>query len=1082
MADSKIKTFDVKDSSIMESFLSNYAKLEKTESLVKTEPSALQKTEAKTRIAVLNDTNEDPPDANNLLKSVLDYVQRNENERVHRLAFEVDPTIQNAYQSVYRQKKRLIPDTILKRVAINDELVAAIVQTRCNQMAPFGRPRPDRFSIGYLIEPEPGILAQLTIEEKETLHKRIKVAIDRLYTCGSTKGWSDKDSLTLPQCLIKWTRNVCTVGRIATEIIKVYNHSGQKVFHSFRPIDAGTIYYATPQKSAAENVRMQAKKLLETLNNEKLDPRRFEADEYAYIQVIDGQPRQAFTEDECVVYNFYPIIDIELDDYPVTPIDTAITAITTHINISTHSKMYFQSGRATKGMIVIKSDDVDEKVVANWKQQFNAQINNVNNSHRLPLLSVGQKDDIIWQPIDAARDMEFQYLSDMNARVIMSAFQISPEELTGFSYLSRGTNSQALSECFSPNTKIITTDGHKAACEILGNLKEKNIIVWTGKKWNEAKIFWTGKKNLSITKLECGLELSTSPDHRFKVIDENGEPIWKNQSDLKIGDCVLVNKNIIDGNIKHVPIYDGKQLTLEIMEVLGWMIGDGCHVQARQRSGASIHLFFHHEKERDIWEKYEKILKDFGVQARNQEFNISQEEIDEIKIRHGFKNVSNNRIKTIIYDTKFINWLESIGFKSSSQGKEIPDFLFSVPLQYRAAFLRGFFSADGGKLNNTGSVCLTVQNEKLRNQTRELLISMGIRTLPCKGILRRSGFNGIQQKTFSHKLFIKDRGIFWDLIGFIQPHKQLCVNKREKWKINEWPDAVLSNLAKKCLNEVPRNLINKSAHDTLVCVAKGTKKCTLSFIKNILEKSALELPNWLKDFNCEKIESIESTNQIIEMVDITVFDDEHSFILNGFQVHNSNNEYKLLAHRDLGIKPLLLNFEDFVNAKIFPLIDPDLAKICRVKFVGLDAETREKEGILIQQNQQLHYTYNQILEEVEKPLISKEMAGDFPLNPLFQAVLKDYLTFGEILEYFFNKKGASKDPQFSFYQNQSWIAWQQIQQTNVQQQQALQAQTSQLSDQEREQHYNQGAQDESHNKDLVSTLDSVVSALKPEEK
>jgi hypothetical protein len=42
--------------------------------------------------------------------------------------------------------------------------------------------------------------------------------------------------------------------------------------------------------------------------------------------------------------------------------------------------------------------------------------------------------------------MEFQYLNDTNARVIMSAFQVSPEELPGYQHLSRGTNNQALSE------------------------------------------------------------------------------------------------------------------------------------------------------------------------------------------------------------------------------------------------------------------------------------------------------------------------------------------------------------------------------------------------------------------------------------------------------------------------------------------------------------------------------------------------------------------------------------------------------------------------------------------------------------
>jgi hypothetical protein len=81
------------------------------------------------------------------------------------------------------------------------------------------------------------------------------------------------------------------------------------------------------------------------------------------------------------------------------------------------------------------------------RQQFNASINNVNNAWRMPVFGVGADDEITWQPIDSGgRDMEFQYLSRHERRVILSAFQMSPEELPGWSYLSRGTNNQALSE------------------------------------------------------------------------------------------------------------------------------------------------------------------------------------------------------------------------------------------------------------------------------------------------------------------------------------------------------------------------------------------------------------------------------------------------------------------------------------------------------------------------------------------------------------------------------------------------------------------------------------------------------------
>jgi hypothetical protein len=79
-----------------------------------------------------------------------------------------------------------------------------------------------------------------------------------MVTCGNTKGWKDKDRLTFAQYLGMSARNAVIVGRIATEIVYVMDPAtGEKQFHSFRPIDAGTIYRAAPQKEAAEAVRAE---------------------------------------------------------------------------------------------------------------------------------------------------------------------------------------------------------------------------------------------------------------------------------------------------------------------------------------------------------------------------------------------------------------------------------------------------------------------------------------------------------------------------------------------------------------------------------------------------------------------------------------------------------------------------------------------------------------------------------------------------------------------------------------------------------------------------------------------------------
>jgi hypothetical protein len=383
-----------------------------------------------------------------LVKSILNVLNGGSEDSIERLAFERDPSNNTEYAALYREKIRLIPDRFLKRIAIQDDLVASIVLARSNHVSAFGRAQTDRFSTGFKIEFKAGEAEKLGTQGQKDLKDRIDKAINLFANCGSTEGWGPNDRMTMAQFLSMQTRNGLVVGRFATEIIYVFDPSeGKKKFHSFRPIDAGTIYYAAPYKSAAESVRKQARLLLQQLKNEKLEPERFQNEEYAWIQVVETKPLQAFTAEECLVHSVYPVTDIELQGYPLTPIDTVISAVTTHINITKHNRLYFESGRAARGMLVITSDDVDDAVVARIRNQFNASINNVNNSWRMPVFGVGKQETIQFQPIDSGgRDMEFQYLSDTNARVILSAFQMSPEELPGYAHLSRGTNNQALSE------------------------------------------------------------------------------------------------------------------------------------------------------------------------------------------------------------------------------------------------------------------------------------------------------------------------------------------------------------------------------------------------------------------------------------------------------------------------------------------------------------------------------------------------------------------------------------------------------------------------------------------------------------
>jgi len=371
------------------------------------------------------------------------------------LAFTENPAPADNYLGLYKSKRRLLPDEVLKQIRVTDHLIAAILRARSSMLALFGQLRPDRFNIGIELIIKPDFFKILTPEQYEKVVARMKRFEQLLLNCGHTEGVELQDRMTLADFLGIQAGNGLTFGRFATEVI--YDRDaepdadGNYPFFRFRPIDVATIVKAVRKgESVGNNLRVTAMRALESLTGEKIniDPKSLQEDKYAWLQVIDGTPRQAFTHEEMLVFDLFPSTDIEHNGYPVSPIDTVVSSVTTHISIDAYKKLYFQNGRASKGMLVIQSDEVDQQMIDNMKLQFNASINSVSNSFRTPIFGVGKEDKVDWLSMvgEGARDADFQFMYDQVARNILSAFSISPDELPGYGHLSKGTNSQTLSE------------------------------------------------------------------------------------------------------------------------------------------------------------------------------------------------------------------------------------------------------------------------------------------------------------------------------------------------------------------------------------------------------------------------------------------------------------------------------------------------------------------------------------------------------------------------------------------------------------------------------------------------------------
>lgn len=392
---------------------------------------------------------------NPLIKSIVGILDNGKPQKVtiERLSFESNPYNFGSYSSIYIPKEHLVPDFILKRVSVQDDLIAAIVRVRSCQLSVFGRPQQDRFSNGFKIEPMAGVVEQMDEEQRAQLENRIFKVTKQLMTCGDTNGWDSEHLMTLSQFLYIQARSAVVLGRFATEVIWKYDpFSDKRYFHSFRPTDCGTMFRAVPQKVLAENVREEARRILEKMKNKQILPEKFANDEYTWIQVVEGKAIQAFGPQEMIVYNCYPSADFEFAQYPISPIDTAIAQVTTHMNITSHNKLYFQNGRAARGMLVIQSEDVDMGTLNMLRQHFMNSINSVTSAWRTPIIGLSKEEEVNWVSMDPAhRDMEFQILSENNTRAILSVFQISPDELPGYGHLGSRGGGGAMGQAESKN-------------------------------------------------------------------------------------------------------------------------------------------------------------------------------------------------------------------------------------------------------------------------------------------------------------------------------------------------------------------------------------------------------------------------------------------------------------------------------------------------------------------------------------------------------------------------------------------------------------------------------------------------------
>lgn len=140
----------------------------------------------------------------------------------------------------------------------------------------------------------------------------------------------------------------------------------------------------------------------------------------------------------------------------------------------------------------------------------------------------------------------------------------------------------------------------------------------------------------------------------------------------------------------------------------------------------------------------------------------------------------------------------------------------------------------------------------------------------------------------------------------------------------------------------------------------------------------------------------------------------------------SNNEWKITASRDRGLRPILGRIESMINEQILPAYSKNFAAKYHFSFVGLDAETEMEEIQRLQAETQLHTTLDEARKQAERDPLP--YGGNIVLNPSFLQIAQSNMPKGLFMEVFMGIQGASERPDLQYIPDPLWFQWQQMQQ------------------------------------------------------
>lgn len=335
------------------------------------------------------------------------YLQQIEkSQKVDIKSIVVDP-LDTSSSFGYKHKPYSLSYDMLRGMA-KTHIVNSIIKTRKAQIINFCEPQPDKYSTGFIIDKRNKWRStekdkQLTAKEQKRADELTQFVLD----CGTTDNIWHRD--TFSTFLGKFVDDCLTLDQGTFEVVS--DRLG-------RPIE----YFATDGGTY---------RIADSFNNEKKaqDQELINGHAPSYVQVYQGQVFSSFYAWELCFGIRNPSTDIRVNGYGKSELEDMIQLITSLLNADAYNSNFFKVGSSPQGILTY-SGNVNPNTLDSFRQQWQAQVAGVANSHKIPLINA---DKVNFIPTHIPnKDMEFGRFQEFLIKCGCAMYLIDPSEV-GFS-------------------------------------------------------------------------------------------------------------------------------------------------------------------------------------------------------------------------------------------------------------------------------------------------------------------------------------------------------------------------------------------------------------------------------------------------------------------------------------------------------------------------------------------------------------------------------------------------------------------------------------------------------------------------